>query len=76
MKGKLRDLQKLLRYLIEIVNSTSKDGTSSFGGWSACSGFPDCHGLSGLSPTIFVLYLNDLPCETITLTSPSSIVYL
>ena len=75
---KSRNLQTLLRYLSGIVTSTFKAGTvessgcggsdpSSFGG--ICGG---CGGLRVGLPTIFVLYLNDLPSETLSSTSSVS----
>ena len=59
INGKSRDLEKLLRYLSGIVISTCKVGT---GGQFASPSFP---GLSGVFPTIFVLYSNDLPSEAL-----------
>ena len=52
---KSRSLQKLLRYLSWIVTSTFKVGTASL------FTFPSFPGCGGVFPTIFVLYLNDLP---------------
>ena len=57
-----------------IVNSAFKGGTGGHGG---CDGwvpsgfygsFDSRSGLSGDFPTIFVLYLNDLPSESLSLT--------
>ena len=66
INGKLVDLQKLLRYLSGIVYSTLKVGT---GGRFASPSFP---GISGVFPTIFVLYSNDLPSEALSSTSSIS----
>lgn len=46
-----------------------KDGTGGCGGWFASPGFPWCSGLSGVSPTIFILYSNDVSSEALSLTS-------
>ena len=61
IKGKLRDLQKspkkdLQRYLSGIVTFTFKNDTDGCGGRSACPEFWSCGNLSGVSPTISVLY--------------------
>ena len=53
-----------------------KDGTGGCAGWSASPGYPGCSSLSGVSPTIFVLYPNDLPSGALLLTSSSSISFL
>ena len=66
INDKSRDLQKLLRYLSGIVNSMCKVGT---GGQFAS---PPFRGLSGVFPTIFVLYSNDLPSEALSSTSSIS----
>ena len=52
-------LQKLPRYLSGIVTSTFKVGTPGCAGRLASPGFPGFGfgGLSGVFPTIFVLYL-------------------
>ena len=60
IKDESRVLQKLLRYLSGIVTSTFKDVTGGCAGWSTSPGFPGCGGLFGVSPTIFILYSNDL----------------
>ena len=75
IKIKSRDLQKLLRYLSGIVSSTFyvKDSTGGCTGWSAFSGFQGFGTLSGVYPTIFDFYSNDLPCEALSLTSTSKI---
>ena len=61
---KSKNLQKLLRYLNGIVNSTFKAGTAGYGGRSGRGGWDPygfsggCDGRGGLSlafPTIFVL---------------------
>ena len=52
IKGKSRDLQKLLKYLSGIVTSTFKDGTD---GWSTSPEYLGYGGLSGNSSTIFVV---------------------
>ena len=69
---KSTNLQKLLRYLSRILTSTFKVGTAGCGGhcvWVP-SGFCGSHGcrsgLFGVFPTIFVLYLNDLPSEALS----------
>ena len=46
-----------------------KHGTVGCGGWYASSSFPDLGDLSGSSPTIFGLYLNEYPSETLPSTS-------
>ena len=65
INGKLRDLQKLLRYLSGIVSSTCK----------VCNGgqfaSPSLPGFSSKFPTISVLYSNDLPSKA--LSSASSV---
>ena len=76
IKGKSRDLQKLLSYLSGIVTSTFKDGTGGCADWSAFPGFPGCGGRSGVSPIIFVLYSNGLPSDALSLTSASTILSL
>ena len=68
-KGKSRDLQKLLRCLNSIITLMFKHGTVDCGGWYASSSFPDLGDLSGLSPTIFGLYLNEYSSETLPSTS-------
>ena len=65
IKEKPRDLQKLIRYVSEIVTSMFKDGTGGWAGWSASPGFLGCGGLSDVSASIFVLYSNDFPSETL-----------
>ena len=60
INGKSRNLQKLLRYFSGIVTSTFK--VAQF----ASPAFPGCGGISGVFPTIFVLYLNDITSETST----------
>ena len=40
IKGKSRDLQKLVRYLSGIVTSVFKDGIGDCAGWSTSPGFP------------------------------------
>ena len=54
------DLQKLLRYLSGIVTSTFKADT---GGRFVSLSFP---GLSGVVPSIFVLYSNHLASEALS----------
>ena len=83
LKGKLRDLQKLLRYLNEIVTYVFKGGIGSCGGCGSCGGW-DLSGFGGGSARreglasffliIFVLHSNKLPSEA--LSSTSSISYL
>ena len=68
-KGKSRDLQKLLWCLNGIITLMFKHGTVGCGGWYASSSFPDLGDLSGSSPTIFGLYLNEYPSETLPSTS-------
>ena len=46
-----------------------KHGTVGCGGWYASSSFLDLGDLSGSSPTIFGLYLNEYPSETLPSTS-------
>ena len=77
-KSKSRDLQKLLRYLSGIVSLTFyvKDSTGGCTGWSAFPGFLGFGILSGVYPTIFDFYSNDLPCEALSLTSTSKILPL
>ena len=53
IKGKSRDLQKLLRYLSRIVTLMCKNGISTCGDPSASLKFPGCGGLSGVPPTVF-----------------------
>ena len=60
INGKSRNLQNLLRYLCGILTSRFKVGTA---GRFAYLSFP---GSAGVFPTIFVLYLNDLPYETLS----------
>ena len=59
MKVKSRDLQDLLRFLIEIVSSTFKDGTDVYAGRSAFPSFPGCGGPLDVFIVIFALYLSD-----------------
>ena len=59
----------MLRYFSGIVISMFEDGTGGYGGWFASPGFPWCSGLSGVSPTIFVLYSNDVSSAALSLTS-------
>ena len=78
---KSKNLQKLLRYLSGIVTSTFKAGTGGRGvrggrgSWDppvvsgGCGAHFGCAGLCGVFPTIFVLYLNDLPSEALSSTS-------
>ena len=75
--GKSRNLQKLLRYLSGMVISTFKADTGGHGGhcgWGSsgfcggCGGYSGLSGLCGVFPTIFVLYINHLPCEALSLT--------
>ena len=40
IKDKSKDLQKLIRYLSRINNSTFKEDTSGCAGWSVSPGFP------------------------------------
>ena len=56
ISGKSRNLQKLLRYLGEIVTSTFKIGTAGL----ICISFIS-------KPCYFVLYSNDLPSEALSL---------
>ena len=65
INGKSRDLQKILRYLDGIANSTFKAGTGGCGGcgggggWDSfrfgggCCGCSGRGGISGVFPTIF-----------------------
>ena len=61
--------KKLLRYLSEIVTSNFKAGTAGRGGrggWFPSGPGGGCDGRAGVHgvfPTIFILYLNDLPSE-------------
>ena len=79
-KGKLRDLQTLLRYLREIVNSTFKagdgvcGGCGDRGGWVPSGFCGDCGGRGGISPVIS--FINDLLSEALSLRSTSSILSL
>ena len=41
------------------------DGTGGWAGWSASPGFLGCGSLSDVCPSIFVLYSNDFPSETL-----------
>ena len=54
-----------------IVASIFKAGTGGCGGWFPAWSGSGWSGLSGVFPTIFVLYLNDLPSGA--LSSASSI---
>ena len=63
IKGKSRDLKKLLRYLSGLENSTFPDGTVGCVGQSASSEFPGHGCCASVFPTTFVSYLNDLPSE-------------
>ena len=76
IKGKLRDLLKLLRYFNGMVTSTFSDGTGSCAGWSPSPGFPGCGGIYGAFTTNFVLFSNDLISEVLSLTSTSWILCL
>ena len=67
IKCKSGKLQKLLSYLSRIVTSTFKDGARGRGGHSASPGFQGSGGLFGVSPTIFFLYLKDLPSEALSI---------
>ena len=60
ISGESRNHKKMLRHLREIVTSTFKAGTN---GRSASPSFP---GRSGVFPTVFILYLNDLPFEALS----------
>ena len=55
IKGKSRDLQKLLRYLSGIVTSKFKNDTYGYAGWSTCPKFWSRGDFSRVSPIIFVL---------------------
>ena len=59
-KGKLNDLQKLLRDFSKIYISTLTFGTASYASWSASPRFPGCGSLFGVFPVMFALYLSDL----------------
>ena len=60
LKGKSRDLQKLIRYLSGIMASTFKVGTGGGrGGWLASPSLSDYAGLSSVFPVILLLYVND-----------------
>ena len=77
MNGKSRNLQKLQRNLTRIVISRFKVGTACCGGrggWfsSGFCGGAGRGGLSGVSATIFVFYLNNLPYEALPSTSSIS----
>ena len=50
-----------------------KNDTSGCAGWSACPEFLSHGGLSGVSPTILLLYSIDFPYEALPLTSTSLI---
>ena len=56
IKGKSRDLQKLLKCISGIVTFTFKNDIDGCAGWSVCPEFRSCANLSGVSPTISVLY--------------------
>ena len=57
IKGKSRDLQKLLRYLRSRIGTfTFKNDTDCCAGCSACLEFWSWGNLSGVSPTIPVLH--------------------
>ena len=55
--GISRYLQKLLRYLSEIITSTFKDDTGGCGGRMVSPRFPGHEGLSGVSPIFFLFYI-------------------
>ena len=48
IKGKLRYLQKLLRYLTGIVTSTFNFGACGRAGWSVSPSLPNCAGLASI----------------------------
>ena len=58
------------------MTSTFKFGAGGCGGQFTFPGFQDCDNLSDVSSSIFVLHSNDLPSETLSLTSTSSILCL
>ena len=60
LKGKIRDLQKWLRYLSGIVTSAFKDGTGGCAGQPLSSTFPGFVGFFGVF-FYFFSYSNDLP---------------
>ena len=65
--------QKLLRYLNGIVKGMFKGGAGGRGGqFIPFGGTYGCRGCISLFPIYFVLYLNDLPSETLSLTSSIS----
>ena len=66
ISSKSRNLHKLQTYLSGTVTSTFKVGTADCGGRLRSSLFPGRSGFSGAFPTIFVLYLNDLPSEALS----------
>ena len=61
ISGKPRNLEKLLRYLSDLVTLTFRVGTS---GRFAAPSFP---GGAGVFLTIFVEYINDLPSDALSL---------
>ena len=52
IKGKSRDLLKMLRYLSGIVTCTFKNDTDGCPGWSVCPEFWSCGNLSHLSAVL------------------------
>ena len=80
ISGRLRNLQNVLRYLSGTVTSAFKAGTGGcgvFGGWvpfGFFGGFGGCSGLLDVFLDYFVIYVNDLPSEALSLiTSISSL---
>ena len=75
MKGKSRDLQKLLKYLSQIMVSVLKGGIGDYCGCGGCtlSGF--CDGCAGrgrraaVFPIAFVIYSNNLLFEALSSTT-------
>ena len=80
LKVNKENSKKLLRILHGIVTSTFKADLGGCGGcgvwfasWSG-SGYGGCGGLSGVFPTIFALYVNDLQSEALSSVSVKSLI--
>ena len=58
------------------MTSAFKGGTVGCDGQFVFPGFEGCGNVSAVSTSIFVLYSNDLPSETLSLTSTSRILCL
>ena len=72
INGKSRNLQKSLNYLSEIATSTFDVDTPGCAGWIVSHAFLGCGSRSGVFSTVFVIYLNNLPSEALSSTSPVS----